>query len=137
VPRSGRHRHLHRRHRSTARRYLRPALIAVGALIVIDLAWASWAAYSGLRAARTSVDAASDALQRGDLTMAASALADAEASASGAASFGAHPTIVVAGTLPFVGDDVHAVETIARATEQATRAGTAHSAGLAATGWDG
>ena len=137
MPRSHRGRRLHRRHAAHGRIPWRGILIAAAILLAIDLAWASWAAFSGLGAARTSIDAGSDALQRGDLTLAASALADAEDSASGATSFGAHPTIMAAGALPFIGDDVHAISTMARATQVAARGGTALSAGLAATGWDG
>ena len=136
--RGRRHRSRHRSRHATRRRIpWRGILFAAAILLAIDLAWASWTAFSGLRAARTSIEAGSDALRRGDLTLAASALADARDAAGGAASFGSHPTIVAAGALPFIGDDVHAISTIASATELAARAGTSLSAGLAATGWDG
>ena len=113
--------------------------IVVGtiALLVVDLVWAGWIVYSGLRSARTSIEAGSDALRRGELTLAASALAQAEASAGSAASAESHPAVMLAGALPFIGDDVHAVTTIATAAEQAASAGKALAAGLAVTEWDG
>ena len=116
---------------------MRAIVIGAIALLVVDLVWAGWVAYTGLRTARTSIEAGSDALRRGDLTLAASALAQAKDSAASAASAESHPTVMLAGALPFIGDDVHAVTTMATATEQAASAGEALAAGLAVTGWDG
>jgi len=106
-------------------------------LLVVDLVWAGWLAYSGLRSARTSIEAGSDALARGDLTLAASALAQAEGAAASAASAESHPAVMLAGASPFIGDDVQAVTTMAEATELAASAGEALAAGLAVTDWNG
>ena len=70
---------------------MRAAILGALVLLVADLAWASWAAFDGLRSARTSIDAGSEALRRGELSLAASALADAEGAAGSAASAGSHP----------------------------------------------
>jgi hypothetical protein len=132
----GHHRHRHRS-RYGRRRLVRTIVIGVIALLVVDLAWASWLAFSGLRSARTSIEAGSDALARGELTLAASALAQAEGSAVKAASARSHPAVMLAAALPFIGDDVHAVTTMAEATELAASAGEALAAGLAVTDWNG
>lgn len=114
--------------------------VAVGgalALLALDAGWAAWSAFSGLRSARASIEAGAEALQRGELGLAASTLADAQAAAGGVAAFGAHPSMMLAGALPLIGDDVHAVETMAHAAEQAAAGGEALAAGLAVTGWTG
>jgi len=106
-------------------------------LLGLDAAWAGWSAFSGLRSARTSIESGADALRRGELDLAASALADARDAAGRAATLGAHPSMMLAGVLPLIGDDVHAVETLARAAERASAGGEALAAGLAVTGWTG
>jgi hypothetical protein len=124
-------------HGAPRRPFARVLVIATLTLVAMDVAWATWSAFEGLRSAKAAIEAGTDALERGDLRLAATALADAEGAAGHAESFGAHPTMMVAGALPFIGDDVHAVETIARATRQAAGGGEALAAGLAVTGWSG
>lgn len=107
------------------------------ALLALDALWAGWAAYDGLQGARASIATGSSALRDGDLTLAAASLTAAEASASQAASFGSHPSAMLAGALPVIGDDVHAVESVASAAELASSAGSSLTAALVATGWTG
>ncbi len=107
------------------------------ALLVLDALWAGWAAFDGLRDARASIATGSTALREGDLTLAAASLSAAESSAAQAASFDDHPSAVIAGALPIIGDDVHAVGSVADAAELAASAGSSLTAALVATGWNG
>ena len=110
---------------------------AIVALLVLDALWAGWAAFDGLRDARASLATGSAALQDGNPTVTAASLSAAEAAASQASSLGSHPSGMLAGALPVIGDDVHAITDIGTAAELAASAGGSLAAALVATGWEG
>ncbi|MGH2631357.1 MAG: DUF4012 domain-containing protein [Actinomycetota bacterium] len=117
------------RGRRRRRRSVALSLIAFMALLLIgDAAWAGWTARSALVSAQEELEVGADALRAGDLTAATEHLQTAGERAEAAESFRRHPSVLLGGLVPFIGDDVRAVAPVARA------AGWASSAGLSVVG---
>lgn len=126
-------------HRGT-RGWLKPTLLIVLALavvLVIDAVWAGLSTANALRSTRNDLQRGGDALRAGDVQAAAQAMQEAQDSAASATDVGWHPSVVVAGWLPWIGDDVQAVRSLSQAALHAADAGVAVSQAALATGWDG
>jgi hypothetical protein len=128
-----------RRARREPRRwsFLLAAFGLVFVLLVADAAWAGYTALEALRTTRGTLVEGSAALRDGDLEAARDALRDAEVTAGRAATFGQHPSVLIAGWLPYIGDDVQAVEAVARAAQLTASGGRSLVAAAEATGWTG
>ncbi len=106
-------------------------------LLVADALWSATSATRDLRGARDQLTRGGDLLVAGDLPGAQAAFAQASEMAHGATGYLGHPAPQIAEALPVVGDDAHAVETLARAGAQAADAGLELTAAARTVGWDG
>ena len=106
---------------SSTRRRLRPALLGIGAvvlLVALVTAWQAWTVRSALKGAKLDLQSVAQQLEAGNPQAAASA-ADRAREASGRADFHSHtPVWWVAQYLPVVGDDVTAVRTVSSAAHE-------------------
>ena len=136
--RSGHHHRTGRRR--SKRKRLKAALASAAVVVILFLADAAWAMYTvsqALPAARDALQRGGDELRNGDLASAAGSVREAEQQATRAASFALHPAVVAAGWLPWLGDDVHAVETVAQAAQLTASGGVALTSAARASGWTG
>jgi uncharacterized protein DUF4012 len=122
-----------RRHR---RRWI---LIVLGILVLLALEgiWAAVRAEHDLTNAKASLQSSVDAVLAGDLPKADSALVAALDEAKAAAGFRSHPAIWIASQLPWLGDNVDAVEALSQAITTSAEAGRGVVASAQQTGWSG
>lgn len=126
--------------RTPTRRIFRWALVALGVVVVIlvlDAAWLGFTTRSHLESARDDIRTGADALVAGDIDGAAAAFEDAKGAASSAGSISWHPAGFLAQTLPWIGDDVHAVDDLASAAAITAEAGQTITGAARRVGWDG
>jgi hypothetical protein len=109
----------------------------VAVLLAADAVWAGLTALGASRDARSALDRGAEAMLAGDLAAAATAFTDAERLAASVGSFDRHPSVVLAGLLPRLGDDVDAVDALAGSARHAAAAGLDLVAAARATGWNG
>ena len=118
------------------RRGWRAWLLVLLAFLVIDAAWVGFN-LAGLPDARDDLQAGADALLEGRIDR-AGARFDRAARVSGRAEdLGRHPVGWLAGRLPWLGDDVHAVRALAEAGELTAGAGARLVEAARRTGWRG
>jgi hypothetical protein len=103
----------------------------------LDAAWATRGLVGELRGTREHLERATDDLLAGRLEGAEQAFAAAGESAARAVSLAGHPAIRLADVLPFLGDDVDAVQALAFASERIAAGGPALVEAARAAGWEG
>ncbi len=111
------------------------AVVVAALLLLADGIWAGWTTRAALLDARSELECGADGLGSGDVILADECWRRAEERARDAEGFGAHPAAVVAGFLPWVGDDVRAVVPIARAARFAAAAGASLTLAASEAGW--
>lgn len=124
------------RHREGWRRLGRWTVLAL-VLLALDAAWAAAAVKGHLQTARNDLVAAGDLLAAGKLDEAAAHLADARSAAHSAGNFGLHPSVWIAGHLPFVSDDIGALKALSDSAELAAGAGETVVGAVRGAGWSG
>jgi hypothetical protein len=129
------------RHAPRRRRRVWPWLLAAVVLgflaFGVDVVWMGSSAASDLERAQDELEDGAHALEAGNLAEAENDFAAAESDAAGAIDALGHPGPRLLGTLPWVGDDVHAARRIAEAARLSAQAGGALVEAAAAIGWDG
>jgi hypothetical protein len=106
-------------------------------LLVADAIWSGLTATRDLCGARDQLTHGGELLVAGDLTGAQAAFSQASSMARGAGNDWNHPAPRLAETLPWVGDDAHAVDALAQAAVDAADAGLELTAAARRVGWDG
>jgi Protein of unknown function (DUF4012) len=109
----------------------------IGALALVDGAWATNSAVRGLSQVRHQLELAVEDLFAGRVQDAATRFGLARTFADRAAGLTAHPAAAVADVLPLVGDDVDAIQTMARSVSRVADAGSSLVAAARAADWDG
>ncbi|MGH2656332.1 MAG: DUF4012 domain-containing protein [Actinomycetota bacterium] len=122
--------------RTVWRRFLLVAALAGGALF-IDGAWAATTSIRGLQQVRFQLETAAEDLAAGRLDDADSRFRLARTFADRAGNLVLHPAGALADVLPLIGDDVDAVQTMARSVGRVADAGTSLVGAARAVGWDG
>jgi hypothetical protein len=116
------------------------SLLVAGILLLLllaDTAYAAVSARSSLTAARDDLQRGTDDLLAGRIPAASIAFDDAREAADTAASLTAHPGPTLAGWLPVIGDDVHAVDALAEAAVLTAEAGQTVMGAAERVGWTG
>lgn len=113
------------------------ALAAIVVLLAIDTAWSAMTLRRALPIVRTNLSAGAEALVAGNLQGAAGAFQAADNAAGDAVGAATHPGMRVAALLPWIGDDAHAVRSLAEASQLAARAGDTLVIAAQDAGWDG
>lgn len=122
------------------RRWLRRTLLVLGVLtllLVADGIWLGSHVRSDLARARDDIQTGADAMVDGRVDEAARDFAQAREAADGAGAVGQHPAGILAAALPWIGDDVHAVDDLAQAGSLTARAGETLAGAAQRVGWDG
>jgi hypothetical protein len=122
------------------RKYRRRILAAVGIvafLALLDGAWAATTSVRGLQQVRFQLEAAAEDLAAGRLDDADSRFGLARTFADRAGNLTLHPAGALADVVPLIGDDVDAVQTMARSVGRVADAGTSLVQAARAVGWDG
>ena len=122
------------------RRWPRRILLGLGVLVVLlllDAVWAGLTTAHDLSSARDRITAGADALIHGKVAEAANDFDQARHDADTAAKLGDHPSGFLAGALPFIGDNAHAVEDLARAGSLTAQAGQTLTAAAERVRWNG
>ncbi len=117
--------HAHR-HRSPARRIVLAVLAALAVvvvLLVLDALWAGRTMVRGVAAARGDLAEGSVAVVTGDPEAAVPHLESAAEAAESALDASGHPSISLASRLPWIGENLRAVEAIAEASQRTADAG--------------
>lgn len=106
-------------------------------VLALDAVWAGLAVRGHLQSARDNLVAAGDLLANGQLDESAAHLAEARRAAHAIGSFGAHPSVWIAGHLPWIADNVAAVKALGDSAELAAGAGEAVIGAVDDAGWSG
>ena len=106
-------------------------------VLVVDGAWLGTHLRQDLESARDDIQAGADAMVGGRVNPAASHFEEARAAADRAEALSAHPAGFVAGALPWIGDDVHAVDDLAQAASLTAEAGQTLTGAAMRVGWNG
>jgi Protein of unknown function (DUF4012) len=113
-------------------------LLGVAAVLLLaDAAWAGTGLVGSLRVARAQLQAGASSLLDGNLAEARQAFEVAAREAQGAVGSLRHPSVWVADVLPGTGDDVDAVQALARSAADVATAGQRLVDAAEASGWDG
>jgi hypothetical protein len=141
-PTPGRQRIRVRRRRTwwRRRRFRRRILAGLGIvafLALLDGAWAATISVRGLQQVRFQLEAAAEELAAGRLDDTGSRFGLARTFADRAGNLTLHPAGALADVLPLIGDDVDAVQTMARSVARVADAGTSLVQAARAVGWDG
>jgi hypothetical protein len=112
-------------------------LAAAALLAFLDAAWVATTASRELRSTRALLERGASALVEGRIDDAKSSFELASASADRAVDALGHPTGLIGGRLPVIGDDVRAVKGLASASEIGARAGSSLVLAAGAAGWHG
>jgi len=108
------------------RRWLRRTVLVLGVLgvlLILDGLWLGLTTRRNLQSARDAIQSGADALVHGQVAEAASQFDRARQAADRAGELGAHPAGMLAGALPWIGDNVHAVDDLAKAASLTAQAG--------------
>jgi hypothetical protein len=126
-------RHGRRRRRRTV------VLVATAAILLLafDAAWAVLATRSSLESTRRELECGGEAIREGDLQTAVACTARATDSAASAQWFRFHPSVVLGGLLPWIGDDVEAVGSMTSAVGWAASGAASLADAALAAGWEG
>jgi len=123
--------------RRKVRRRILAAVGIVAFLALLDGAWAATSSIRGLQQVRFQLEAAAEDLAAGRLDDADSRFDLARTFADRAGNLTLHPAGALADVLPLIGDDVDAVQTMARSVGRVADAGTSLVQAARAVGWDG
>ncbi len=129
-----------KRHRSTADRLALAIVAAVATLAVLlllDAVWAGRTMFRGVASARSELAEGAIAVVTGDPSASVPRFEEAAAGAESALAAGAHPSIELAQLLPWVGDNLDAVEAVAEASRRSAVAGLTMAEAADALGWHG
>jgi hypothetical protein len=110
-------------------------LLAVAALLDLLLTYRTMT--RRVEQVRTSLEQAAERLGSGDLARARTSFDEAREAAREISGVAGRPAARLASVLPWVGDDVDALGTLAKATELAAQAGEHLVLAATAAGWDG
>ena len=103
----------------------------------LDVVWSGSSAAGALERANDELLDGAEALETGDLPGAANSFAAAEADATEAVDALAHPGPTLIGVLPWIGDDMDAVQRLSAAARLSAQAGGALVGAAEDVGWDG
>lgn len=106
-------------------------------LLIVDGVWVGLRTARNLETARDEIRTAADAVLNGQVDEATTGFDEAKAAADAAGQLSAHPAGMLAETLPWIGDDVHAVDDLAQAAALTAQAGQTLMAAAQRVGWDG
>ncbi len=123
------------RHAQPRRRFEWIVIGVIAILLVADAAWAVWSANGALRSTRDDLRCGSEALLDGAIDVAQECFDRAQRHAATAGTFRMHPSMVLAGFLPWIGDDVDAVSSMAEAARAAATGGASLTVAARAAGW--
>jgi hypothetical protein len=123
--------------RRKIRRRILAAVGIVAFLALLDGAWAATTSIRGLQQVRFQLESAAEDLAAGRLDDADSRFELARTFADRAGKLTLHPAGALADVLPLIGDDVDAVQTMARSIGRVADAGTSLVQAARAVGWDG
>lgn len=127
-----------RRYRSTAHRVALAVFAGLATMIVLlalDGAWAGRAMFRGVSGARSQLAEGAVAAVTGDPAASVPRFEEAADWADSALGAAGHPSIELASFLPWVGDNLEAIEAIAEASRRSADAGVALSEAAEALGW--
>ncbi len=110
---------------------------AIFGLLLLDAAWIAINVKSDLQTARSALTTGGDALIGGSVDAAEPAFRQAAETTSHADGLLRHPAALLARYLPFVGDDVRAVQGLTEAASTAAGVGTELTAAARSVGWAG
>jgi hypothetical protein len=128
-----------RKHRSQARRIVLAVLAGLATLailLMLDAVWAGRSMFRGISAARSELTEGTVAVVTGDPDAAASSFERAAEAADSALAADAHPSISLASRLPWLGDNLDAVEAVAEASRSTAEAGLAMVEAARILGWN-
>jgi hypothetical protein len=117
-----------RRHRSPARRVVLAVLAALAVLLgllLLDGLWAGRAMVRGVSAARSDLSAGAVAAVTGDPDAAVPHFESAADAADSVLGASGHPSISLASRLPWIGENLRAVEAVGEASRRSADAGLA------------
>jgi len=117
-----------RRHRSTARRItlaVFAGLATLAILLTLDGIWAGRTMFRGVSSARSALTEGAVAVVTGDPQAAVPHFEHAASAADSALDASGHPSISLLGRLPWLGDNLGAVEAVAQASRSSADAGMA------------
>ncbi len=112
-------------------------LVVLGVVLVLDGVWVGMHLRGDLETARDRITTGADALVDGRIDQAARDFDEARAAADRAGALSVHPAGFVAGALPWIGDDVHAVDDLARAASLTASTGQTLTGAAQRVGWNG
>jgi hypothetical protein len=107
------------------------------ALLIGDGVWTGLSTAKALNSVRSELEKGADAFQAGRVSEAAAHFSAAEDAAARANQFRGHPAAMLGSVLPFIGDDVRAVRSLADASDVIASAGLDVVEAGRATGWNG
>jgi hypothetical protein len=110
-------------------------LTAALLLLVLDGAWAGRAMFRGVADSRSALGEGAVAVVTGDPAAARPFFERAAESADATVAATSHPSIELAERLPWLGDNIKAVEAVARASAQSADAGLAMADAATILGW--
>jgi hypothetical protein len=127
-----------RRHRSPARRIVIAVLAALAVLLVLlvlDGLWAGRAMVRGVSAARSDLTEGAVAAVTGDPEAAVPHFESAAEAADSVLDASGHPSISLASRLPWIGENLRAVEAVAEASRRSAEAGLTMVEAARILGW--
>ncbi len=98
-------------------------LVAAAIVLVLDGLWAGRAMFRGVAEARSALTEGAVAVVTGDPAAARPCFERAAEAADSTVEATAHPSIALAERIPWLGDNIKAVEAVARASERSANAG--------------
>jgi hypothetical protein len=104
-------------------------------LLVLDGAWAGRQMFRGVAASRSALTEGSVAAVTGDPEAARPFFEDAADAAASTSSAASHPSIRLASRIPWLGDNIRAVEAVADASDETAQAGLAMVQAADTLGW--
>ena len=127
-----------RKRRSQARRIVLAVLAGLATLAILlalDAVWAGRSMFRGISTARSALTEGTVAVVTGDPEAAAPYFERAAEAADAALAADAHPSISLASRLPWLGDNLDAVEAVAEASRSTADAGLAMVEAARVLGW--
>ena len=127
-----------KRHRSTASRVALAVFAGIATLVVLltlDGIWAGRAMFRGVSGARSELSEGAIAVVTGDASASVPRFEEAAERADSALAASGHPSIELAGLLPWVRENLAAVEAIAEASRRSADAGLAMAEAAETLGW--
>lgn len=112
-------------------------LVVLGVVLMLDGVWVGMHLRGDLETARDRITTGADSLVDGRVDQAAQDFDEARAAADRAGALNAHPAGFVGGALPWIGDDVHAVDDLARAASLTASTGQTLTGAAQRVGWNG